>query len=79
MSTRTASPPPKTPATGPLLTAAAAAAYLGFREQTLAAWRSAGRHDLPFVKAGRSIRYRLSDLDAWLAARTRTSTGAAGC
>lgn len=33
---------------------------------------------IPFVKMGRSVRYRLSDVDAWEAARVRTSTSHKG-
>lgn len=55
------------------LTAEQAAEYIGVQPQTLAAWRSTGRYDLPFVRAGRAIRYRKSDLDAWMARRTATS------
>lgn len=54
-----------------------AAQHLFLKRQTLAAWRCLGRYNLPFVKVGRSIRYRLSDLEAFLAARTVTSTGEA--
>jgi excisionase family DNA binding protein len=53
-----------------LLTRADAAEYLGFQPQTLALWASTGRHDLPLIHIGRSVRYRLSDLDAWLASRS---------
>ncbi|NUQ60903.1 MAG: helix-turn-helix domain-containing protein [Pirellulales bacterium] len=57
------------------LTRNEAAAYIAMRPQTLAAWATLGRHDLPYVKVGRSVRYRLADLDAWLASRTVTHTG----
>ena len=53
-----------------LLTREEAAAYLGVEAQTLAVWRTTGRYSLPSVKVGRLIRYRRSDLDAFLAART---------
>ena len=33
---------------------------------------------IPFVKLGRSVRYRLSDVEAWEAARVRTSTSDTG-
>ncbi len=33
---------------------------------------------IPFVKLGRSVRYRLSDVMAWEAARVRTSTSDTG-
>lgn len=40
---------------------------------TLSVWRSTGRYALPFVKIGRKVRYRVSDLEAWLEQRTRAS------
>jgi len=46
-----------------------AAVYIGIRPQTLANWRSTGRYKVPFVRAGRLIRYRRADLDSWLASR----------
>ena len=52
-----------------------AAAYIGVVPQTLAVWASTGRYGLKFQKVGRSVRYRRADLDAFLAARTVTSTG----
>jgi len=60
-----------------LLNEAQAAEVLGCKPQSLRVWRCVGRHDLPYVKVGRLVRYRLSDLEKWLAARTVTSTGAA--
>ncbi len=57
-----------------LLAAAEAADYLGVQPQTLAAWRSAGRYGLPFVKVGRLVKYRQSDLDEFLAKNTATQT-----
>jgi excisionase family DNA binding protein len=53
-----------------LLSREEAAAYLGLKPQTLAAWAVTGRYGLPVVKVGRSVRYRLADLEAWLATRT---------
>ena len=50
-----------------------AAAYLDVKPETLSVWRSTGRYELPFVKIGRNVRYRRSELDAWLASRTRDS------
>lgn len=55
-----------------LMTRFQAAAYISVRPQTLACWATTGRHNLPFVRVGRSVRYRKSDLDAWMAARTTT-------
>ena len=47
----------------PLYDELEAAAYLKAAPRTLAVWRCTGRYDLPFVKVGRSVRYRKSDLD----------------
>ena len=53
-----------------LLTRKEAAAYLGVKPQTLAAWHVTGRYNLPVVKVGRAVRYRVADLELWLAGRT---------
>ena len=50
-----------------------AARLLGLSPGTLSVWRSTGRYRLPFVHVGRRVRYRRSDLDAWLDGRTRAS------
>jgi excisionase family DNA binding protein len=60
-----------------LLTRSEAAAYLGVKPQTLAVWATTGRYKLPFVKVGRTVKYRVTDLDAFLEGRTVTSTGEA--
>ena len=52
-----------------------AAEHLTVSPGTLSVWRSTGRYNLPFVKVGRRVRYRLTDLNAWLEARAR-DTGA---
>lgn len=57
-------------APSPLLTRAQAATYLSIKPQTLAVWASTSRYSLPMIKVGRSVRYRQSDLDAFLEART---------
>ena len=56
----------------PLLTPKQAGAYLGIQYETLAVWRTTGRYNLPFVKVGRAVRYRLSDLEAWVKDRIQT-------
>jgi excisionase family DNA binding protein len=56
-----------------LLTEQQAANYLTLAPGTLSVWRSTGRNNLPFVKIGGAVRYRLSDLDAWMASRERAS------
>jgi excisionase family DNA binding protein len=49
-----------------------AAKYLGIERQTLAAWRCLRRYRLPFARIGRSVRYKRSDLDRFIASRTIT-------
>ena len=60
--------------TAKLLTRPQAAEYLGLQPQTLAVWACNGRYELPFFKVGRSVRYRKTDLDEWLASRRVTQT-----
>ena len=50
-----------------------AAKILDTSPGTLSVWRCTGRYALPFVKIGRKVRYRRSDLFAWIDARTRES------
>jgi len=50
-----------------------AAACLGQRPKTLEAWRRTGR-ELPFIKLGRSIRYRLSDVLACVERNTYSTS-----
>jgi len=56
-----------------LLTRPEAAEYLGVTPQTLAVWASTRRYDLAFTKIGRLVKYRLSDLDAFIESRLITS------
>lgn len=58
-----------------LLNEKEAAQILDTSPGTLSVWRSTGRYNLPFLKIGRNIRYRRSDIMAWLDARVR-QTGA---
>jgi excisionase family DNA binding protein len=51
-----------------------AAVYLGLSEGTLAVWASTGRYQLPFVKVGRKVFYRQSDLDAFIESNVVTQT-----
>lgn len=55
-----------------LLSPPQAADYLGVKPQTLAAWRCTRRYPLPYVRVGHSIRYRESDLRAFLDLRSVT-------
>jgi excisionase family DNA binding protein len=50
-----------------------AARMLGVSEQTLARWRVEGGK-IPFARLGRAIVYDVVDLEAFVAARKRTST-----
>jgi len=52
-----------------------AAAYLGIAPETLEIWRCTGRHKIPYVKVGRRVRYRRSDLDNWMQSRTMHASG----
>jgi predicted DNA-binding transcriptional regulator AlpA len=58
----------------PLMTTEQAAAYLGWGVSTLEQSRVSGINCPQFVKMGRSVRYRLADLEAYVASRIRTST-----
>lgn len=43
-----------------------AADILNVQPQTLAKWASAQRYDLPYIKVGKAVRYRRSDLRAFM-------------
>ena len=47
-----------------------AAEILGVTAGTLSVWRCTRRYPLPYVKVGRAVRYRLSDLEAFMQSRT---------
>lgn len=48
-----------------------AAAFLTLSPGTLSVWRSTGRYKIPFIKIGARVRYKRTDLDAWLDSRIR--------
>ena len=52
-----------------LLTPAEASAILGVTINTLEVWRCTRRYHLPWVKVGRLVRYRRSDLEAFITSR----------
>jgi predicted DNA-binding transcriptional regulator AlpA len=54
-----------------LVTRREAAGLLGLKPQTLARWAMTGQH-LPTVKLGRSVRYRLADVQRIIADGSRT-------
>lgn len=64
-------PPPTDPRA--LLNEPSSAAYLGVKKRTLQNWRQRGEGP-PFVRLGARIGYRLSRLDAYIAANEFTST-----
>jgi hypothetical protein len=52
------------------LNEAETAQALGVKASTLSVWRSTGRYDLRYVKAGRLVRYRVSDIAEFIERRT---------
>lgn len=63
------------PADDRLMDRKEAAAYIRKSPATLAAWACHGSYDLPFIRVGRNVRYRKSDLDAFLDRHTGTCNG----
>ena len=61
-----------TTATAPdrLLTEDETAELLATKPQTLSVWRVTKRYPLPYVKVGRNVRYKLSDVMAFIESRT---------
>lgn len=53
-----------------LIPAYRAAELLGIKAHTLATWRCTRAVEIPYVKLGRRINYRLSDLEAFCARNT---------
>ncbi|WP_254789413.1 helix-turn-helix domain-containing protein [Variovorax sp. OV329] len=47
-----------------------AAKFLGVAPKTLPVWRSTRRVEIPYIKIGRCVRYRLSDLQRFVEAKT---------
>lgn len=43
------------------------------KRQTLAYWRHVGKVDLPYIKLGGCVRYKLSDVEAWVERNTVTN------
>ena len=52
-----------------------AAEVLGVKVSTLTNWRTTGRYNLPYIKVGRLVRYRVADLAAWIAKRRQGAEG----
>ena len=53
-----------------LLTPSETAEVLGVQADTLAVWRTRKRYDLPYVKVGRSVRYRAKDVAEFIERQT---------
>ncbi len=58
-----------------LITPAEAARLLGVSPATLGTLRSIGRYNLPYVKIGRKVLYRVKDVEEFIERRTRRHTG----
>ena len=56
-----------------LLNEREAAEVLDTQPGTLSVWRSTGRYAIPFYKIGSKVRYKRSDLEAWLESRVRSN------
>ena len=52
-----------------LLDTTQTAEYLGITQDTLAVWRCQRLYNLPYIKVGRLVKYRLSDLNNFLNSR----------
>ena len=53
-----------------LLNTEQAASYLGVTPRTLEVWRCTKRQAIPYIKVGRLVKYRKTELDHWLAQQT---------
>ena len=57
-----------------LLTPAEVARYLGVTIGTLSVWRCTGRYPLNFIKVGRRVMYRQSDVESFVNGRVYEHT-----
>jgi len=55
---------------GDLLSVEQAAEFIGVASHTLDVWRCTKRHSIPYLKVGRLVKYRRTDLETWLTSRT---------
>jgi predicted DNA-binding transcriptional regulator AlpA len=53
-----------------LLTRKQVAEILGCKENTLAIWKCTNRYNLPYVKIGKNIRYKLADVMSFIEKNT---------
>lgn len=54
-----------------LMTPQEVADYIGVSVETLNVWRATRRYNLPYVKVGRLVRYKMRDILAFLEERTQ--------
>jgi predicted site-specific integrase-resolvase len=57
-----------------LLTAEQVSEILGVNPHTLAVWRCTGRYNLPYIKAGRLVRYCENEVAAFINRSTKKSS-----
>ena len=50
-----------------------ASKILGVSPGTLSVWRTTGRYNLPFVKIGQKVKYKIDDLQTFIERRTRAT------
>ena len=62
---------PADPPRSSLLPPHEVAAMLGISEATLSTWRCRGRYNLPYVKVGSRVMYRLQAVENFLSERER--------
>ncbi len=58
-----------------LLSPKETAERLGIKTQTLASWRCLARYNLPFIRIGRTVRYKSEDIQAFIADHTVVGVG----
>jgi excisionase family DNA binding protein len=61
-----------------LLTPEQTAEILGISSETLNVWRCTKRYPLPYVKVGRLVRYRMSDLNQFIESQLEISFASNG-
>lgn len=57
----------------PMVNVKRAAELLGVQPGTLGQWRHHKRHELPYIKVGGRVMYRVRDLQAFLDSRTHSA------
>lgn len=64
----------KTKSIASLVSPKAVAEDLNVTEGTLQVWRSTGRYDLPYIKIGGKVMYRVSDVNKFIESRIYSHT-----